>query len=298
MNDNQLIPVAKCSISFLLFAPLDELPTLKQGFKKWFDFISTFENKIEVIVVAYGSIKSESDLFDLKESMQKNAPKILCNSINFLESISESEGDALRVGFENSKYNIVLVSPALARFCQPTVLKTLFENLEQSHIAGVARVFETYPWWLRIYSFLKGVLCRLFLCMPVEKVCGSSSIMGRAKSWLFWFIYGIRYQDSFSPLRLYRREVLSSCLPSSKGNFWNVEVLAKANFIGAYSFTELHLPESDSNSNKSIISFCGDKWFWSDFYRLLLSPSFSPFSQSQNMNLGNNPLPSQMGRQD
>lgn len=292
MNDHQLTSVAKSSISFLLFASVDELSILKQGLKKWSDFIATFENKVEIIVVPFGVVKCESDLIELKESIQKNTPKTLLTSLNFLESISESEGDALRLGFENSKHDIILVSPALARFCQPTALKSLFENLEQSHIAGVVRVTESYPWWIKLYGFIKGMLCRVFLCMPFEKVCGSSSFMGRAKSWLFWFIFGIRYQDAFLPLRLYRREALSACIPSSKGNFWNVEVLAKANFIGLYFFPELPWPEAESNALKRELSYSSDKWFWSDFFRLLSHPSFLPFSQPHDSNSGNNALSS------
>ncbi|MEY4790265.1 MAG: hypothetical protein RLZ61_2483, partial [Planctomycetota bacterium] len=115
----------------------------------------------------------------------------------------------------------------------------------------------------------------LFLCIPFENISGPGSFRGRVQSWIFWFIFGVRYFDPFFPVRVYRRDVLASCLPVSKGNFFHSEILAKANFLGFLFFPEQPWPEEFSKSSKTLIPDRGDLSYLSDFYYLLSNPTFS-----------------------
>ena len=273
MKEYFFIPVSSSSLCFLLFAKIEDMASLKHGLKKWLDYIATFENKVEVIVAPIGKEMDGSELLEIKVAAEKYASNYVLSSLKVLATSSISEGDAIRLGFEHSSNDIFVVAPLLPRFCQPSVLKIMLKNIEQTHIAGAVRVLDFYSLPLRFFSFVKGFLCRFFLCIPFENISGPGSISGRIQSWIFWFIFGVRYVDPFFPVRVYRRDALASCLPVSKGNFFHLEILAKANFLGLLFFPEQPWPETHS---KSLIPDRGDRYCSSDFYYLLSNPIFSP----------------------
>jgi len=272
MKEHFFIPVSSSSLCFLLFAKIEDMASLKHGLKKWLDYIATFENKVEVIVAPIGKEMDESELLEIKVSAEKYASKDVLPGLKVLATSSISEGDAIRLGFEHSSNEIFVVAPLLPRFCQPSVLKIMLQNIEQTHIAGAVRVLDFYSLPLRFFSFVKGFLCRFFLCIPFENISGPGSISGRIQSWIFWFIFGVRYVDPFFPVRVYRRDAFATCLPVSKGNFFHLEILAKANFLGLLFFPEQTWPETHS---KSLIPDRGDRYYSSDFYYLLSNPIFS-----------------------
>lgn len=275
MKEYSFSPVSSSSLCFLLFAKIEDMASLKHGLKKWLDYIATFENKVEVIVAPVGKELVESELLEIKGAVEKFATRDVLSRLEVLATCSQSEGDAFRLGFEHSSHEIFVVAPLLPRFCQPSLLKIMLQNTEQAHIAGAVRVLDFYPLPLRFLFFLKGVLGRLFLCIPFENISGPGSFRGRVQSWIFWFIFGVRYFDPFFPVRVYRRDVLASCLPVSKGNFFHSEILAKANFLGFLFFPEQPWPEEFSKSSKTLIPDRGDLSYLSDFYYLLSNPTFS-----------------------
>ena len=273
MKEYSFIPVSSSSLCFLLFAKIDDMASLKHGLKKWLDYVATLENKVEVIVAPIGKEMDESEVLEIKVAAEKYASKDILPGLKVLATSSISEGDAIRLGFEHSSNEIFVVAPLLPRFCQPSVLKIMLQNIEQTHIAGAVRVLDFYSLPLRFFSLVKGFLCRFFLCIPFENISGPGSISGRIQSWIFWFIFGVRYVDPFFPVRVYRRDALVTCLPVSKGNFFHLEILAKANFLGLLFFPEQPWPETHS---KSLIPDRGDRYCISDFYYLLSNPNFSP----------------------
>lgn len=280
MKEYSFKTVSNSSICFLLLAKLEDMASLKHGLKKWLDYVSTFENKMEFIVVPIGKEMGESELFEIKDAAEKYAFGSVLPGLKVLPTCSQSEGDAIRIGFQNSSNDIVVVAPLLPRFCQPSVLKIMLQNIEQTHIAGASRELDFYPFPLRLLFFLKGFLARLFLCIPFEKMSGPGSFWGRFQSWIFWFIFGVRYVDPFFPVRIYRRDALDACHLVSKGNFIHLEILAKANFLGLLFFPEQPWPETHSKSSKTLIPDRGDLFCYSDFFNLLSNPIFSSSNPS------------------
>ena len=275
MKEYSFKPVLNSSLCFLLLAKLEDMASLKHGLKKWLDYVATFENKMEFIVVPIGKEMGELELLEIKDIAEKYASGTVLSGLKILPTCSQSEGDALRIGLQHSSNEIVVVAPLLPRFCQPSVLKIMFQNIEQTHIAGASRVLDFYPLPLRLFFFLKGVLARLFLCIPFEKMSGPGSFWGRLQSWICWFIFGVRYVDPFFPVRIYRRDALEACHLVSKGNFIHLEILAKANFLGLLFFPEQPWPETQSKSSRTLIPDRGDIFCSSDFFDLLSNPVFS-----------------------
>lgn len=274
MKEYSFKPVSNSSLCFLLLANLEDMASLKHGLKKWLDYVATFGNKIEFIIVPIGKEMGESELLEIKDAAEKYASGVLLPGLKILPTCSQSEGDALRIGFQHSSHEIVVIAPLLPRFCRPSVLQIMFQNIEQTHIAGASRVLDFYPLPLRLLFFLKAFLARLFLCIPFEKISGPGSFWGRFQSWIFWFIFGVRYVDPFFPVRIYRRSALEACHLVSKGNFIYLEILAKANFLGFLFFPEQPWPETLSKSSKNLIPDCGDLFCSSDFFNLLSNPVF------------------------
>jgi len=275
MKEYSFIPVSNSSLCFLLFAKLEDMALLQHGLKKWLDYVATFENKVEVIIAPIGKQMGEAELLEIKVAAEKYASSAVLPGLKILPTCAQSEGDAIRLGFEHSSHQIVLVAPLMPRFCQPSVLKIMMQNIEQTHIAGASRVLDFYPLPLKLLFVFKGVLARLFLCIPFENISGPGSFLGRFQSWIFWFIFGVRYVDPFFPVRIYRRDALEACHPVSKGNFIHLEILAKANFLGLLFFPEQPWPETPSKSFKPLIPDHGDLFCSSDFFYLLSKPVFS-----------------------
>ncbi|NBR05246.1 MAG: hypothetical protein EBT92_05695 [Planctomycetes bacterium] len=275
MKEYSFTPLSSSSICFLLFAKLEDLTASKHGLKKWLDYVATIENKVEVIVAPIGKEMREQDLLEIKLAAEKYACSEVLAHLKILPSCSQSEGDAFRLGFAYSAYEIVVVAPLLPSFCQPSVIKIMLQNIEQSHVAGAVRVLDFYPLILRFLFFLKAFLGRFFLCIPFDRISGPDSFWARFQSWIFWFIFGVRYIDPFFPVRVYRRHVLETCFPVSKGNFFQLEILAKANFLGLLFFPEQSWPETYFKSTKGVIPDRGDIFCLSDFLNLLSNPDFS-----------------------
>lgn len=275
MKEYSFTPVSNSSLCFLLFAKLEDMVLLKHGLKKWLDYIATFENKVEVIIAPIGKQMGEDDLVEIKIAAEKYASSAVLSGLKILPTGAQTEGDAIRFGVEYSAHQIIIVSPLIPRFCQPSVLKIMMQNIEQTHIAGASRVLDFYPLPLKLFFVLKVFLARLFLCIPFENISGPSSFLGRLQSWIFWFIFGVRYADPFFPVRIYRREALKACHLVSNGNFIHLEILAKANFLGLLFFPEQPWPETQSKSSKALIPDHGDLFCASDFFHLLSKPVFS-----------------------
>lgn len=292
MKEFLVAPLSDSSISFLLFTRKDNLAFLKAGLKKWIDLISTFQNKVEIVVLVFGSGVIESQNSELKDIIEKSSSKIPVEAFKLLETSLEYEGDALKFAIEQTNHDILVVAPCQAKYCQATILKIMLGNISNAHLAGAVRELDNYPFALKAFSLCKGVLGRFFLCLPIENISGPNSILSRFQNWVFWFVFGVRYVDPFFPVRVYRGNFLRDCKLDSKGNFIHVEILAKANFLGLIFYPEQSWPES----SKVSIPDRGDNCFFSDFLNLLSNPKFiKSGTADEKLTANNNDLPGSDG---
>lgn len=142
---------------------------------------------------------------------------------------------------------------------------------EISDLDGVTfrRKGTRFPWFLRGLSLVLYQPFRFLLEMPLVN----------GDSWLGWsnwkwelqgyWLFGVRNHDPLNPIRLLRTDWFAQIPLQSKTNWGNLEMLAKAHFLGARLAEEI-CPTQTKVENPS-----GKPW--KDLTQLIQKPRFTPF---------------------
>lgn len=100
-------------------------------------------------------------------------------------------------------------------------------------------------------------------------------LKSRLVSWLISLAFGPRLKDPACPFRLYRRSIFARIPIQSNSSFANVEILAKANFLGCL----MNDPEVEVNCETAVGSQAqpaAGPSVMSDFFRVFRKPDFGP----------------------
>src|SRR5262249_56088364 len=95
------------------------------------------------------------------------------------------------------------------------------------------RLWQRMPLGLRVLGWLYRLFLRVVFAHTPEPLPGWLGWREHRYRLLARVLFGLRSQDVNCPFRLYRREVFDRIPVQSDGDFANVEVLAKANFLGS-----------------------------------------------------------------
>lgn len=142
-------------------------------------------------------------------------------------------GGALRAGIQEAQYPLIFVWPAAWRACVPP-LGQFLERIDQVDVVAGLRPGRT--WGTRF-----------------------------AEGWKEWLAFGMNVQDVRCPVRLYRKTILERIPIQSEGDFADVEVLAKVNYLNAL-MDEVELPTS--------VTVAKDGSWSGDFRRVLRKPAW------------------------
>src|SRR5262249_45707752 len=105
-------------------------------------------------------------------------------------------------------------------------------EIDKVHLAAGYRVWQPVPLPLRCLGWLYRLFIRVALAHPLEPLPGWLGWDGWAAHVRARLCFGLRVHDVSCPFRLYRREIFGRIPIQSDGRFAQVEVLAKANFLG------------------------------------------------------------------
>ncbi len=140
-------------------------------------------------------------------------------------------GAALRTGLAAARHPLVACCPCDRQF-QPQDLDRLLAEIDKVHVASGFRWARPMPLGLWLLGWVYRILVRITFADWPEPLPG----------WLGWgehayrlqarVLFGLRIRDVNCPFRLFRREIFERIPIQSDGDFANVEVLAKANFLG------------------------------------------------------------------
>jgi glycosyltransferase involved in cell wall biosynthesis len=140
-------------------------------------------------------------------------------------------GAALRTGLTAARYPLVFYTTCDHQY-RPEDLRLLLGVIDKVHLASGYRVSAPVPAWLRwVGRFYRG-LARLAFGAGPEPLPGWLGWSGHARRWLARWFFGVRVQDVDCAFRLFRRSVFDRIPIQSDGSFAQVEILAKANFLG------------------------------------------------------------------
>lgn len=140
-------------------------------------------------------------------------------------------GAALRTGLAVAKHPLLVTAPANKQF-QPAELQRLLQDIDKVDLVTGYRVGQPVPGWLAILNGLYRLTLGLCFGIPLEPVPAWLGWREQLRRSLCQWLFGVHVHDPACAFRLYRRQVFARLPIQSDGNFAQVEILAKANFLG------------------------------------------------------------------
>ncbi len=142
-------------------------------------------------------------------------------------------GAALRTGLAAAGHPLLVTAIANKQF-QPAELKRLLEVIDQVDLVTGYRVGFPVPWWLSAVHGLYRLALRLGFGIPLDPLPSWLGWQAQLRHSLCKWLFGVRLHDPECVFRLFRRQLFQRLPIQSDGGFAQVEVLAKANFLGCW----------------------------------------------------------------
>lgn len=273
INTIQIPPLGK-TIHLFLFVIEGEIQSWDHSIKLWSVFLQSLQSKAFIYPVLLPSQKETSHLAQLQEACAKWQSEYQGTNLNFVSPENTPLPPSLSPRDDSNPESIIIHAPLAGVFVRHALLKNMLGKLETAHIVGGKRVAENYSFPLRVIHTLFSLVARILFCIPISPICGPTSIGERLKNWFARFLFGLRYEDTLFPVRMFRLQVLEKAWPQSQGNFFGMELAARANFLGFLFAEEESWHESDPKLKKISLWTRGDSNWWSDLTTLLKTPRF------------------------
>ncbi len=219
----ELPPVATEPLSVLLLAR-DDAPYLAEVLGAWLSPLAELGRPYEIILVDDASGDGTGGLAEFLAGRQ---PRIRV----LRHTARQGPGAAFRTGLAAAQYPLLLSAPCDRQY-EPASLKAFLEAIDKVHLVSGCRVLAPVPWWLRGVGLAYRGLVRLLLGESRPPLPGWLGWSGQARRLGARLFFGVRLRDVECPFRLYRRSIFERIPIQSNGGFAQVEILAKANFLG------------------------------------------------------------------
>ena len=223
-----LPPIATEPLSILLLAH-NEAAHLEDVLRSWVHELARREPDYEILVVDDGSTDGTAAL---AETLTATLPQVRL----LRHETWRGEGAALRTGLAAARHPLLLTATCDRQY-QPEDLQRLLADIDKVHLAVGYRAWQPVPLPLRVLGWLYRLFIRVALAHPLEPLPGWLGWGGWAAHVRARLCFGLRVHDVLCPFRLYRGAIFGRIPIQSDGPFAQVEVLAKANFLG-YVMTE------------------------------------------------------------
>jgi hypothetical protein len=216
-------PIADAPLSVLLFA-YNEGPSFEEIVTGWITYLNGLKRSYEIIVVDDGSTDQTGAWADA-----------LAGRYPWLRALHHDHrrgfGAALRTGFPAAQYPLLFYTTCDRQY-ETAELQRLLDLINQVDLVTGIRAWQPVPTWLRSLGSLYRVIARVVFGVPLEPRQVWLGWPGWPRRWLARWVFGLRLQDVECAFRLFRRSILPRIPVQSDGPFAQVEVLAKANFLG------------------------------------------------------------------
>jgi len=140
-------------------------------------------------------------------------------------------GASLRTAFGEIGETVLIIVPEFAY--RSSDLRPLFDAFKDVDIVIGVRPGHGMPSWLAGAKRLATFLRRWLFGIPAMDMMPWYGWPAARSRLRYRFIYGPRLQDPGTGLLLIRRSILERCPIQSNGAFAILELIAKANFLGA-----------------------------------------------------------------
>jgi glycosyltransferase involved in cell wall biosynthesis len=183
-------------------------------------------------------------------------------------------GAALRYGLATARYPLLFYTTCDRQY-RPDDLPHLLGVIDKVHLVSGYRVWRPVPGWLRWLGRIYRGLARLLVGTSHEPLPGWLGWSGHARRWLARWFFGVRTEDVDCAFRLFRRLIFDRIPIQSDGAFAQVEILAKANFLGCLMAEE---PVTYRPNPPGQAALTRDRWRRTlrEARQLLARPDFGP----------------------
>jgi glycosyltransferase involved in cell wall biosynthesis len=239
---------------------------LRQVLEEWETSLDSLNRDYELLLVDDGSTDGTAEQ---ASELAKTHPRLRL----LRQEKRRGYGAALRRGLEAACFPL-LATATCDRQYNPADLGRLLGLIDQVDlVVGYRRHHRPPPWLRLLHGLYRGFLRLVFGASPPPP-----------PTWLGWsgfgrrlvarWLFGVRVHDPECAFRLYRRDLFAHIPIQSEGAFAKIEILAKANFLGALMAEESVSYTPPTQPDEVVDSPTRDKK--GEAYRLFKNPDFGP----------------------
>jgi glycosyltransferase involved in cell wall biosynthesis len=221
----ELPPIAAEPLSLVLLSTsVSDVPG--DGVDAWVQFLEARGKPYEVFLVQ-DALTDQSAAWTEKLAARHPSVRVL------RDPERRGRGAGLRLALAAVQYP--LVAAVDADYCfAPADLERLLKDIEKVHLVTGVRAARPTPLPLRIVGGVYRLLVRILFGLPLDPLPGWLGWRETLLRWRIRLQFGVRLSDACCPFRLYRREIFARIPIQAQGTFVDVEILAKANFLGCF----------------------------------------------------------------
>ncbi len=217
-------PIASAPISVVLVAD-NSAHTLTNNLNQWTQFLDSLNRDYEILLVDDGSM-------DGTATVLAELSPLLARVKILRHDRPQGIGAALRSGIAAARMPLLCYSTADGAY-RPAELQRLIEAIDPLDLVTGYRQWRPVPLWFRIPETVYRLLLRVVFGIPTEPQPCWFGRQRYSRRWLARWILGLPVSDPECSFRLFRRALFDRIPIQSAGSFAHIEILAKANFLGA-----------------------------------------------------------------
>jgi glycosyltransferase involved in cell wall biosynthesis len=233
----------------------------------WRSLLEGLSRPCEIILVNDGSTDDTTMFADVLASQYPRLHVIH-------HATRQGFGAALRSGLAKAHHPLVTCTTCDKQYV-PAEIQRLLDLIDKVDLVTGYRQWLPVPPVLRGISWIYRLLVRVVFGIPQEPLPCWLGDRGQMKRWLARWFFGVRVHDVECAFRLFRRSVFEHLPIQSNGPFAQVEILAKANFMGCW-MAEAPVSYNPPAGPPLWGSLIGGETRWTEARRVFGEPTFGP----------------------